>query len=179
MSADTPVPPREERLRDMEFNGSSVLCDDNDPVFLSLPEPVNGMRHFYQACCDCGLVHEVRFTGDKVQFIRAALEQARQIREKALADNPTLFHLAAERTTQDAEIAALKVKLELEREMRRETETVVAPHRCPICNGTGLVSVPLGVAGDLPSFTSASAGPWPCRPCNGSGLIWGTRETEK
>lgn len=48
------------------------------------------------------------------------------------------------------------------------------PYRCPICNGTGLVSVPPGIAGDLPSFSSTESGPWPCRVCNGAGLLWRT-----
>ncbi len=43
--------------------------------------------------------------------------------------------------------------------------------KCPVCNGTGLVSVPPGVAGDQPTFTSTSCGPWPCRVCKGAGII--------
>jgi hypothetical protein len=43
--------------------------------------------------------------------------------------------------------------------------------RCPICDGTGLVSRPPGVAGDQPTFVSTSCGPWPCRPCTGTGLL--------
>ena len=46
------------------------------------------------------------------------------------------------------------------------------PHRCPVCNGTGLVSVPPGIAGDVTHFTTSSTGPWPCRCCNGTGILW-------
>src|SRR5579875_2725175 len=42
---------------------------------------------------------------------------------------------------------------------------------CPVCSGTGKVSRPAGVAGDQPTWVSASAGPWDCRACAGSGLI--------
>jgi hypothetical protein len=45
-------------------------------------------------------------------------------------------------------------------------------HTCPVCHGTGLVSIPPGVAGDLPTFTSTSIGPWPCRVCAGQGVLW-------
>lgn len=47
------------------------------------------------------------------------------------------------------------------------------PHKCPICNGTGLVSRPPGVAGDQVTFSSTSTGPWACIACNQTGIIWG------
>ena len=47
----------------------------------------------------------------------------------------------------------------------------MTPHKCPVCNGTALVSYPPYVAGDCPYFTATSA-PWPCRSCNGTGVIW-------
>lgn len=46
------------------------------------------------------------------------------------------------------------------------------PHRCPVCNGTGLVSRPPGVAGDQEEWASSSCGPYPCRSCGGSGVLW-------
>ena len=49
---------------------------------------------------------------------------------------------------------------------------MATPHKCPVCNGTGLVSVPPGVAGDVETFTTASFGPWECRPCEGEGVLW-------
>lgn len=52
------------------------------------------------------------------------------------------------------------------------TTPPATPHRCPVCVGSGLVSRPPGVAGDLPSFASSSFGPWPCGPCGGTGVLW-------
>lgn len=49
----------------------------------------------------------------------------------------------------------------------------MSPFRCPVCIGTGLVSLPPGVAGDQREYVSSSAGPWPCRACGGTGLVWG------
>lgn len=48
----------------------------------------------------------------------------------------------------------------------------MTPHKCPVCNGTGLVSIPPWVAGDQQFYTSTSAGPWPCKSCNGVGVIY-------
>lgn len=48
----------------------------------------------------------------------------------------------------------------------------MVPHRCPVCNGHGVVSYPKGIAADQESFTSSSPGPWPCRACDGSGVLW-------
>lgn len=45
------------------------------------------------------------------------------------------------------------------------------PHKCPVCNGTALVSVPPGVAGDQGSFTFNGMGPWQCRSCV-NGIVW-------
>ena len=46
------------------------------------------------------------------------------------------------------------------------------PHRCPVCNGTGLVSRPPYVAGDQETWVASEAGPYPCRACGGTGLVW-------
>lgn len=46
------------------------------------------------------------------------------------------------------------------------------PHKCPVCDGSGLVSRPPGVAGDQETWTSNSVGPYQCRSCNGEGLLW-------
>jgi hypothetical protein len=46
------------------------------------------------------------------------------------------------------------------------------PHQCPCCKGTGLVSIPPGVAGDQETFTTSESGPWPCRVCDGKGILW-------
>lgn len=46
------------------------------------------------------------------------------------------------------------------------------PYRCPVCIGTGLVSRPPHVAGDVSTWTDTNAGPYPCKSCNGTGIIW-------
>jgi hypothetical protein len=46
------------------------------------------------------------------------------------------------------------------------------PHRCPVCNGTGLVSHPPHIAGDVQTWTDSNAGPYQCTVCCGSGIIW-------
>ena len=46
------------------------------------------------------------------------------------------------------------------------------PYKCPVCEGTGLVSRPPNVAGDQETWTSDSTGPYKCKACNGSGIVW-------
>lgn len=43
--------------------------------------------------------------------------------------------------------------------------------KCPVCDGTGLVSRPPGIAGDQKAWTPNSTGPWPCRVCGGVGVL--------
>jgi len=43
--------------------------------------------------------------------------------------------------------------------------------RCPVCNGTCVVSWPPGVSAGQSFTTSGNAGPWPCRVCNGQGMV--------
>ena len=43
--------------------------------------------------------------------------------------------------------------------------------KCPVCDGTGLVSKPPGIAGDQDTWVSSSAGPYPCCVCGGRGII--------
>ena len=43
--------------------------------------------------------------------------------------------------------------------------------KCPICDGTGLVSRQPGIAGDQITFTSSNTGPWKCQRCYGIGTI--------
>lgn len=45
------------------------------------------------------------------------------------------------------------------------------PHKCPVCNGTALVSIPPGIAGDVDAFSSSEVGPWKCRACV-NGILW-------
>ena len=46
------------------------------------------------------------------------------------------------------------------------------PYRCPVCAGTGLVSVPPGVAGDVGIWASCNTQTYTCRACYGRGVIW-------
>ena len=46
------------------------------------------------------------------------------------------------------------------------------PYKCPVCDGTGLVSRPPNVAGDQETWTSDSTGPFECKACKGSGIVW-------
>ena len=43
---------------------------------------------------------------------------------------------------------------------------------CPVCLGTGLVSTPPHVAGDVTGWTSSTVGTYPCKACSGRGLIY-------
>jgi len=43
--------------------------------------------------------------------------------------------------------------------------------KCPVCDGTGLVSKPPGIAGDQEVWDSADVGPYTCRVCLGKGII--------
>jgi DnaJ-class molecular chaperone len=45
------------------------------------------------------------------------------------------------------------------------------PFKCPVCEGTGLVSRPPWVAGDVPEWTAAQT-QYPCRTCDGTGVMW-------
>lgn len=46
------------------------------------------------------------------------------------------------------------------------------PHKCPVCDGTGLVSRPPYVPGDQPEWSSNETGPYTCKVCKGGGLVW-------
>jgi DnaJ-class molecular chaperone len=49
------------------------------------------------------------------------------------------------------------------------------PHKCPVCDGTGKVSRPPHVPGDVNEWTSGTGTgyPYTCNACNGKGVIWG------
>lgn len=49
----------------------------------------------------------------------------------------------------------------------RTPASVPTEQKCPICDGTGVVSRPPGVTADQPTFSTARTGPWPCPRCNG------------
>lgn len=46
------------------------------------------------------------------------------------------------------------------------------PYKCPVCDGTGLVSRPPGVPGDVDVWTTTDTGPYGCRVCEGKGIVW-------
>lgn len=52
------------------------------------------------------------------------------------------------------------------------------PHKCPVCDGTGLVNRPPWVAGDVPAWTDSSLGPYHCRACDGTGILWSTDDPQ-
>ena len=48
--------------------------------------------------------------------------------------------------------------------------------KCPVCDGTGLVSRPPEVAGDVREFVSNGSGPWRCETCQGQRVIYTSRK---
>ena len=46
------------------------------------------------------------------------------------------------------------------------------PHKCPVCDGTGLTSRPPGISGDLNGWPATDAAPHNCRTCGGAGVLW-------
>lgn len=51
------------------------------------------------------------------------------------------------------------------------------PHKCPVCDGTGLVSRPPGVAGDQLTWSGTGTAPYPCPKCDGERVLWSEVET--
>lgn len=50
---------------------------------------------------------------------------------------------------------------------------VIAPFKCPVCSGTGRVSWPPGVPGDVPYFSASTAcNGWTCQACHGTCIVW-------
>ena len=49
---------------------------------------------------------------------------------------------------------------------------MATPHKCPLCNGTGLVGRNPYIAGDVQEWSDSSSGPWQCHGCYGSGIVW-------
>lgn len=43
--------------------------------------------------------------------------------------------------------------------------------KCPVCDGTRLVSRPPWIAGDVMMWTDSQTGPYTCKTCNGNGII--------
>ena len=55
---------------------------------------------------------------------------------------------------------------------------MIYAQKCPVCNGTGWVSVPPGVAGDAEYFSTTNCGPYPCRCCSNGILYISQREND-
>ena len=55
--------------------------------------------------------------------------------------------------------------------IRAYGEQAGAIQKCPVCDGTGLVSRPPSVAGDQPTWVDSQTGPYPCKRCEGRGTI--------
>jgi hypothetical protein len=47
------------------------------------------------------------------------------------------------------------------------------PYMCPVCMGTGLVSRPPGIPGDVPTWGASSMDHYRCNACGGTGVVWG------
>jgi len=47
------------------------------------------------------------------------------------------------------------------------------PYKCPCCDGTGKVSRPPHLAGDVMQWTDSGSTPYRCQACDGKGVIWG------
>lgn len=49
----------------------------------------------------------------------------------------------------------------------------VTPYTCPTCNGTGKVSRPPWLAGDVDTWSASSVGElYKCGSCKGEGILW-------
>ena len=53
--------------------------------------------------------------------------------------------------------------------------TTTQPYKCPVCDGTGLVTRPPGLPGDQLTWESSGTAPHSCRACLGTGILWGVR----
>lgn len=53
------------------------------------------------------------------------------------------------------------------------------PHKCPVCDGTGKVSRPPWVAGDVSQWTDSGCSHYACNACSGSGIVWDEISLEK
>lgn len=55
--------------------------------------------------------------------------------------------------------------------MKLVTRLAYIPHKCPVCDGQGIVSKPPWVAGDQEIWVD-NVTSHPCKACNGTGIIW-------
>lgn len=54
----------------------------------------------------------------------------------------------------------------------RYLEPVLTPHRCPVCEGKGLVPNGFYLAVGVTEYTTSSMTPETCRSCDGKGIVW-------
>jgi hypothetical protein len=50
--------------------------------------------------------------------------------------------------------------------------TNIQPYKCPVCDGSGKVSRPPYVAGDVPQWESSDTKLYECNACLGTGIVW-------
>jgi len=48
----------------------------------------------------------------------------------------------------------------------------MTPHKCPVCDGTGLVSRPPHIPGDQVIYVTSDLRTYECPPCKGEGILW-------
>ena len=54
----------------------------------------------------------------------------------------------------------------------QQTSLEKCPHKCPVCDGQGIVSKPPHIAGDQLTWTDNQTS-HTCHACNGAGVVWG------
>lgn len=52
------------------------------------------------------------------------------------------------------------------------------PHKCPVCDGTGFVSRPPYLPGDVDTWASHGIYCYTCKLCDGGGIVWGGTQNE-
>ena len=56
------------------------------------------------------------------------------------------------------------------------TRTMQVPHRCPVCNGKGVVGAGFYSTGQCVGVTSTADET--CQSCGGDGILWSTESAE-
>lgn len=51
------------------------------------------------------------------------------------------------------------------------------PHRCPVCDGAGVVSRPPHVPGDVATWAASDITTYECPACGGACVLWGVAMT--
>ena len=98
------------------------------------------------------------------------IEKADKILSKYEDDNEYHFHKCDREWIMKAmvELAESEVK----KLTIHDVSKSLAPHRCPVCNGNGLV--PNGFYMQTSGhWSTSSITPETCRSCGGTGIVWG------